>query len=106
MKTSYSVQLFNLNRTRIHAKTFEQLKRIVMKELKDKRCDFEVYVHFEKDRCEKFYFDTKFEIWCYERETDKVYNYNLRQNRFYKALRRYERKLRPIMMKSHVVNKK
>lgn len=39
-----------------------------------------------------------FEIWHYDSLSDKSSSYNLRKNMYYKKLRRYERRLRPLML--------
>ena len=88
-------------------KTLKQLKKVVRKFI-DLGITFEVWVKFNfKKELKKFNYGfsdyTSFEIWMYDAITDKVFSYNLRKNMYYKALRRYERKLRPIMLNHSAV---
>ena len=42
---------------------------------------------------------TSFEIWHYDSLSDTSSSFNLRKNMYYKKLRRYEKRLRPLMLR-------
>lgn len=97
----------------IHVKTLKKLKEVVKRQLEAKKHSFRVFATFDDKRwCRKTYrlaprhvglmSSTFFEFWEYELENDKVYNYNLRRNQYYKRLRHMERQLRPIMLRHAV----
>lgn len=97
----------------VHVKTLKKLKEVVKKLLEEKKYSFIVYATFDDKRWRRRMYklaprhvgnmsSTFFEFWEYELENDKVYNYNLRRNQYYKRLRHMERQLRPIMLRHAV----
>ena len=106
MKTSTSYYLrykkaFDSHFSFIDCKNIKSLEKEI-KQMIDNNVSFEVWVKFNftnrsKDLyCYNYY--TSFEIWWYDVNSGGVGTYNLRKNTKYKQLRRYERRLRKLMV--------
>ena len=81
--------------------------KVLEKQIKvmiDNKASFEVWVKFNFKNKPKdlvwYGFDNhaSFEIWWYDGDEGSVGTYNLRKNIYYKRLRKYERRLRKLML--------
>ena len=108
MKTSTSYYLrykkaFDPHFSFIDCKNIKSLEKEI-KQMIDTKISFEVWVKFNfNNRPKDLYwygFDNyaSFEIWWYDGDSGGVGTYNLRKNIYYKQLRRYERRLRKLML--------
>ena len=89
--------------TFIDCKNLRSLEKEI-KQMIDLKITFEVWVKFtfkyDHNVGHLLGFDnyTSFEIWHYDGLTDTSSSYNLRENIYYKRLRRYEKRLRALML--------
>ena len=108
-KTRYYIR-YNAKPIGFNFEDYNTLKDLEtgIKKFIDNKITFEVWVKFEFDKNPDtpYGFDnyTSFGVWYYDAETDGVSNFNLRKNRYYKTLRRYERRLSKLM-KTYNFNK-
>lgn len=104
--TSYYLRYKKFGETNfsfVDCKNLKSLEKEIKKMI-DLKITFEVWVkfNFREDHSNNslYGFDnyTSFEIWHYDGLTDVSSHYNLRKNIYYKKLRRYEKRLRPLML--------
>jgi hypothetical protein len=94
----------------VDCKSLKTLEKEIKKMI-DLEVTFEVWVKFNfteklvNNSGYGFNNCTSFEIWHYDSLSDTSSSYNLRKNMYYKKLRRYEKRLRPLMLSYGVKGK-